>query len=72
MNNPLTVSSAKPSVWGRPVLLNTLAIAFGYPVWRGMAQLELPQSWDWPSRSISLGVGVLVAMLVMTVFRLQR
>jgi hypothetical protein len=72
MNNSLTLSSAKPSIWGRPVLLNTLTIVFGSLIWRGVAQLDPPQGWEWPLKFISLGVGVLVAMLVMTVFRLQR
>ena len=70
--NPPPANRAKPSIWRRPVLLLILTIVFGNFVWLAMSQLDVPPSSDWPTKLFSFGVGGLVAMLVMTVFRLQR
>ena len=72
--NPATANSRKPSIWGRPVLLYALTVLFGSFAWLGMKQLDLdiPQSWDWPSKLICMGIGFLVAMLFMTACGLKR
>jgi hypothetical protein len=70
--NPPPANIRKPSIWERPILLLILTIVFGNFVWLGTSQLDLPPSWEWPSKLVSFSVAGLMAMLVMPVFRLQR